>query len=415
MDTVKIIFADDDIVARKLVLKLLPDLDFNILIAENGLEAWNLLKASGARILVTDWVMPGITGPDLCRKIRKTFLDTYIYIILVTSRNEKEDTIEGLKAGADDFLVKPLDIGELKARIRTGLRIVKLEDQYKRINAQLLQSEKMASVGQLAAGVAHEINNPTGFVNSNLKTLSSYQRDIHGLIGRYRDFMKLISEDSGRMNDASISKAVQDIAEYEKTIDLDYLISDTEDLMKESREGMERIKKIVQDLKDFAHPGEDTMQEADINACIDSTLNVIWNEVKYKANVKKYYGDLPPVICYPQQLNQVFMNMIINSIQAIVQPMGEISISTDTVPQGVRIRIRDNGVGILKKNQPRIYDPFFTTKEVGKGTGLGMNVVYNIIKKHNGTIDLWSEPGEGTEFTIVLPIGHVKENDDEPC
>ncbi|MFA6012129.1 MAG: ATP-binding protein [Desulfobacteraceae bacterium] len=407
MNTVKIVFADDDIVARKLVLKLLSDLDFNIIIAENGIEAWKLIKASGARILVTDWEMPGISGLDLCRKIRKEFVDSYIYIILVTSRGEKEDTIEGLKAGADDFLIKPLNVGELRARIRTGLRIVKLEDQYKKANAQLLQSEKMASVGQLAAGVAHEINNPTGFVSSNLKTLSGYQKDINDLIAMYKDLLVLLKRPTENDKPNVIEQAVRAIEEYEKEIDLEFLVKDTQDLMSESSDGLERIKKIVMDLKDFAHPGEETMQEADINACLDSTLNVIQNEIKYKAVVKKEYGVLPPLVCYPQQLNQVFMNMIINSVQAMTQSMGEIVINTAHIPSGIRIRIKDNGCGIEKKNQSRIFDPFFTTKEVGKGTGLGMNVTYNIIKKHNGTIDLWSEVGKGTEFTITFPLSQA--------
>lgn len=410
---IKIVFADDDIVARKLVLKLLSDLDFSIIIAENGVEAWKLLKASDARILVTDWEMPGISGLDLCRLIRKEYLDTYIYIILVTSRGEKEDTIEGLKAGADDFLVKPLNVGELRARIRTGLRIIKLEDQYKKANAQLLQSEKMASVGQLAAGVAHEINNPTGFVSSNLKTLSGYQKDINALIEMYKDLLVLIKDPMEKDKPNRTEQAVRAIEAYEKEIDLEFLVKDTQALMGESSEGLERIKKIVMDLKDFAHPGEDTMQEADINACIDSTLNVIQNEIKYKAVVKKEYGDLPPLVCYPQQLNQVFMNMVINSVQAISNPMGEIVITTDLIPSGIRIRIRDNGSGIEKKNQSRIFDPFFTTKEVGKGTGLGMNVVYNIIKKHKGTIDLISDVGKGTEFTIILPINKDNGREDE--
>jgi len=406
MNTIKIIFADDDIIARKLVLKLMSDHDFNIIIAENGIEAWKLLKASGARILVTDWEMPGLSGLDLCRKIRKEYVESYIYIILVTSRGEKEDTIEGLKAGADDFLIKPLNVGELRARIRTGLRIIKLEDQYKKANAQLLQSEKMASVGQLAAGVAHEINNPTGFVSSNLKTLSGYQKDINDLIAMYKDLLILLKRSTENDKTDMIEQAVRAIEAYEKEIDLDFLVKDTQDLMSESSDGLERIKKIVMDLKDFAHPGEETMQEADINACLDSTLNVIQNEIKYKAVVKKEYGVLPPLVCYPQQLNQVFMNMIINSVQAMTQPMGEIVINTAHIPSGIRIRIKDNGCGIEKKNQSRIFDPFFTTKEVGKGTGLGMNVTYNIIKKHNGTIDLWSEVGKGTEFVIVLPLNN---------
>jgi len=404
MNPIKIVFADDDIVARKLVLKLLTDLDFNILIAEDGIEAWRLLRTSGARILVTDWEMPGMSGIDLCRKIRSEHAESYIYVILVAGKSRIEDTILGLKAGADDYLVKPLDAGELKARLRTGLRIINLEDKYKKASVQLLHVEKMASVGQLAAGVAHEINNPTGFVSSNMKTLANYQKDISTLILMYKDFANHIHPLLEKDPTSQTWKSLQAIQAFEKEMDLDYLIQDIDDLIRESSEGLDRIKKIVMDLKDFAHPGEDVMQEADVNDCIRSTLNVIRNEIKYKASVTLSLGNLPPLICFPQQLNQVFINMIINSVQAITSPMGEIMITTDTVDDCIRIRIRDNGCGIEKKNQSKIFDPFFTTKDVGKGTGLGMNVTYNIIKKHHGYIELWSEPGKGTEFTITLPV-----------
>lgn len=400
MDKVNIIFADDDIIARKLVLKLLVDREFSILIAENGKEAWQLLQQSGARLIVTDWVMPEMTGIDLCKKIRETYVDQYVYIILITSRSDKEDTIEGLKAGADDFVIKPLNVGELSARIRSGLRIIKLEDEFKKANAQLHQAEKMASVGQLAAGIAHEINNPIGFVSSNLRTLSDYRKDLNQLLNQYRTIKNQLKSHA---QEEPLKSALEAIESFEKEIDLDFVIQDSEDLINESREGIERVKKIVMDLKDFAHPGEDTMQEADINECLDSTLNVIWNEIKYKAEVKKHYGDIPLVVCFPQQLNQVFMNIIINAVQSM-ESNGVVTISTDLCPEGVQIRIRDNGSGIEEKHRSRIFDPFFTTKDVGKGTGLGMNVAYNIVKKHNGTIDLWSKVGEGTEFTITLPL-----------
>jgi signal transduction histidine kinase len=411
MDTVKIIFADDDVVARKLVLKLMKEADFKIIMAENGREAWELLNRSGARVVVTDWSMPEMTGLDLCRKIRDEIKDVYVFIILITSRSDKEDTIEGLRAGADDFLVKPLNVGELTARIRSGIRIINLEDRVKKASEQLYQSEKMATVGQLAAGVAHEINNPTGFVSSNLQTLAVYQKDINALLALYRDLKHMIRDGSNAGSEA-ILETLTRIDRQEEDLDIDYLIKDSEDLIGESREGMERIKKIVMDLKDFAHPGEDTMKETDINVCLDSTLNVIWNEIKYSTQVKKHYGTLPPLLCYPQQLNQVFMNMIINAAQAI-EGEGVITITTDHDASGITVRIMDTGKGIPEENLSRIFDPFFTTKEVGKGTGLGMNVAYNIVKKHHGTIDVTSEVGKGTEFAIHLPLNQPTDREDD--
>jgi PAS domain S-box-containing protein len=277
------------------------------------------------------------------------------------------------------------------------------EEEKKRIEAQLLQSEKMASIGQLAAGVAHEINNPTGFVSSNLKTLFDYIKDIVDLSKEYRKLISKLKQDSNGGTRDDVSKHMARITALEEEADVDFVLKDIIELIEESKEGIERIKKIVQDLKDFAHPGEDKPKFADINENMDSTVNVVWNELKYKADVSKDYGDLPHVQCYPQLLNQVFMNLLVNAAQSI-EERGEIKIKTRTNNGYVEIKISDTGSGIPEKNLPRIFDPFFTTKEVGKGTGLGLNVAYNIIEKHNGKIDVISNEGKGTTFTIRIPV-----------
>ncbi len=286
-------------------------------------------------------------------------------------------------------------------------RTAELEDMVlhlKTAQSQLIQSEKMASVGQLAAGVAHEINNPTGFVNSNLKTLSGYQDDLWRLIEKYRDTLSPgKSEGSSELREGEWQARLEEIEALESQIDIDYILTDTPDLLRESMEGMERIKKIVIDLKDFAHPGADRIQTADINQCLDSTLNVVRNELKYKTTVSKEYGDLPPVSCYPQQLNQVFMNLLVNAAQAIEQ-QGQIRIATRAEDGRVIVTISDTGAGIPEENLARIFEPFFTTKAVGKGTGLGLHVAYKIVKKHKGSIHVESTPGKGTAFTIEIPV-----------
>ena len=278
------------------------------------------------------------------------------------------------------------------------------EEEREILQAQLTQAQKMESVGRLAAGVAHEINNPTGFVSSNLTTLSKYQDDIASLIGEYRRLV----EDLKGMTDSdvitlSISKHIEEIEALSSEIDVDFVMDDIKDLMKESREGLDRIKKIVVDLKDFAHPGEDELKTVNIISGLESTLNVVWNELKYKATVLKDYSELPLIEGYPQELNQVFMNILINAAQAIPDK-GEIRISTALEDGFAAVRISDNGIGIPEKNIDKIFDPFFTTKPVGQGTGLGMNVAYNIVRKHNGTINIASEVGKGTTFTIRLPV-----------
>ena len=298
---------------------------------------------------------------------------------------------------------KTAEIEAQNAELKSTLK--RLEDT----QAQMLQSEKMASIGQLAAGVAHEINNPTGFVSSNLKTLLDYQEDIAGLIGKYHELVALLESDQHLESLPECVKfSIQELKAAESDIDIDFLMEDINELIGDCREGTDRIKKIVIDLKDFAHPGEDKIQSMDINHGLESTLNVVNNEIKYKATVKREFGEIPNIQGYPQQLNQVFMNILVNAAQAI-EKKGEITVKTGAVENFVEVTISDTGCGIPKENLQKIFDPFFTTKDVGKGTGLGMNIAYNIVKKHNGTIRVDSEVGKGTTFTIRIPVEQLKE------
>ncbi|MBI5894621.1 MAG: GHKL domain-containing protein, partial [Desulfobacterales bacterium] len=270
--------------------------------------------------------------------------------------------------------------------------------------AQMVQSEKMAIIGQLAAGVAHEINNPTSFVSSNLKTLSGYHDNLSALLAKHRELSRSLQapEATQGMRD-EIRAKVQAIQAFETEIDVDFLLNDSQDVIRDCREGTERIKKIVLDLKDFAHPGEEALQSTDINKGLESTLNVVHNELKFKATVTTELGVIPTVKGYPQQLNQVFINILVNAAQAI-DTRGEIHIKTRKAEDGfVEVIISDTGCGISEEHRSRIFDPFFTTKELGKGTGLGLNIAYNIVKKHNGAIAVKSEADKGTTFTIRLP------------
>jgi signal transduction histidine kinase len=418
------LIAEDDYISRSMLKKVLTEMGHVVIEAENGQQAWQLLQEASYRIVISDWMMPEMDGLELCKKIRNSTQKDYVYIIMLTAKDRKTDLVDVFKAGADDYIPKPFDPEELRARVLTGERIVslneklmetstqieaknkKLESALKRLEetqAHMLQSEKMASIGQLAAGVAHEINNPTGFVSSNLKTLSDYQGDIAELIGKYHGLIgELDAIDGSNTLPDAIKERVGSIKGYEKDIDVDFLLEDIVDLIGDCREGTDRIKKIVIDLKDFAHPGEEVIQSTDINAGLDSTLNVVNNEIKYKAAVHKDFGEIPQVKGVAQQLNQVFMNILVNAAQAI-EKKGDIHIKTWLADQNVKITISDTGCGISEENLKKIFDPFFTTKDIGKGTGLGMNIAYNIIQKHNGTIDVQSEVGKGTTFTISLP------------
>ncbi len=258
----------------------------------------------------------------------------------------------------------------------------------------MLQREKMASVGQLAAGVAHEINNPMGFITSNLITLRKY-------FDRLREFTQIQSDviESG--------KGQADIQASRKKMKIDFILEDLPDLFEESLEGADRVKTIVLNLKSFSRMDEAQMASADINECLQATLNIVWNELKYTASVHRNYGDIPKILCYSHELSQVFLNILVNAGQAI-KSQGIIRISTSEVDGYVYISIADNGAGIPAEKIEKIFDPFFTTKEVGKGTGLGLSISYDIIKKHNGELLVESVEGKGTTFTVKLPVKGIE-------
>jgi len=270
-------------------------------------------------------------------------------------------------------------------------RLARLVRELEAAQAQLMQSERMASIGQLAAGVAHEINNPVGFVNSNLGSLKTYVDKLLHLLAVYEQA------------EPQLPPAAQQTVQATKAeVDLNFMRTDLADLLAESLDGLQRVTRIVQDLKNFSHPDESERQLADLEAGLDSTLRVVWNELKYKATVTKAFAGLPQVVCHPFQLNQVFMNLLVNAGQAI-EGKGSITVRTGFDDAWVWVDIEDTGKGIPAANLARIFDPFFTTKPVGKGTGLGLSMAYGIVKKHGGRIEVQSEVGQGTRFRVWLP------------
>lgn len=430
----KVLVVDDEEPVRRLLRQILENNGYDCTPAADAAEARERLKEQSFDLVLCDVKMPGESGLDFIRYVLGEHRDTAV--VMVTVMDDPSIAETAIETGVYDYIIKPFHPKGVVICVRNALyrrqleidnrayregleqmlseRIAELREskeeaeqalaKLKETQAQMIQSEKMASVGQLAAGVAHEINNPTAFISSNLKALSDYQSDLSRLIRRYRKLVTdlkdiMASEECCR----PLSEQLEGIRALEAEIDIDFILDDTESLIKESREGTERIKKIVLNLKDFAHPSEDKLQSADIKECLESTLNIVWNELKYKATVKKEYGDLPRVECYPHQLNQVFMNLLVNAAQAI-EKQGEIKIATTADDAYVEIKISDTGSGISKENISRIFDPFFTTKEAGKGTGLGLHLAYNIINKHNGTIGVESTVGEGTTFTVRIPV-----------
>ncbi len=316
-----------------------------------------------------------------------------------------ELTVNEMQAGGRRLFVGIVrDITERKAvEIALQQRNAELEAlNAKLVNTQnqLVQSEKMSSIGQLAAGVAHEINNPVGYVFSNFGSLERYVAKLVTVLQAYAELEHELPPDNATL------RAVWQLKD---SIELDFLIKDMSSLVSESREGLERVRKIVQDLKDFSHIEAPEWQLADLHLGLESTLNIVAHELKYKAEVIRDYGELPLVRCLPFQINQVFLNLLVNASQAI-QAHGRITVRTRRADDEVVIQIADDGSGIAAANLARIFEPFFTTKPIGVGTGLGLSVSWGIVQTHGGRIEVQSTPGAGTEFTVRLPIQPPSDN-----
>lgn len=373
---------------------------------QEGLEKILEAKKSNepyALLFVDIRMPPGWDGVETVERIWKEAPDAEVVFCSAYSDFSLTDIYDKL-IYKDQFLIikKPFDVIEIRQAAfsmcqKWNLK-KKLEARIQDIQNKLLEADKMASIGQLAAGVAHEINNPVGYINSNISTLHTYIEDLLSLINLYTE--------SEQHLDAK-SDSVQKLNERKTKIDLDYLKTDIISLINESSEGIDRVKKIVQSLKDFSHESVQEWATYDLNAGIDSTLNIVHNEIKYKAEVIKEYGNLPEIQACGSKLNQVILNILVNASHAI-EEKGTITIRTGLTQDKVWFKIQDSGKGIEPQNLKKIFEPFFTTKPIGKGTGLGLSLSYGIIQQHNGTIEVESIVNQGTTFTVTLPINQTQ-------
>lgn len=265
---------------------------------------------------------------------------------------------------------------------------------------QMVQQEKLASIGLLAAGVAHEINNPMGFIRSNLETLEKYLGSIQLVLAAYETLGNQLRNHDENMN---LTESLDKLASLIHKHELDYISEDSVSCIKESLSGTKRVENIVRNLKDFSRTDKDERVSLSINDCIDDSISLVANEVKYKCIVKRNYADVPEIYGCAGQLHQVLINILLNSIQAF-ESRGEIEIETNADPENVYIDIVDNGPGFSEENLIKLFDPFFTTKGVNEGTGLGLYISHGLVQKHRGQIRAANEPGGGARITISLPI-----------
>jgi two-component system NtrC family sensor kinase len=342
-----------------------------------GLDCLELLKSSGMVIISCDDISGRMSYADGSRHFELLFNE-----LKQIGTNEVRGSVVTIHE-TTEFL-----------RVNEDLRRASIELQQAQVQA--FQQEKMASIGQLAAGVAHEINNPMGFISSNLNTMGKYMQKLTA----FENGLLEVLRDRGDLETVSL------LNDMRSKMKIDFILNDLQTLLDESCDGAERVRCIVRDLKSFSHQDESQCKPFSINECLDSTLNMARNEIKYVADVERDYDpELPLLTCYPQKLNQVFMNLLVNAAHAI-EGFGTISIRTFSDGGDIVVSISDTGKGIAPENLTRIFEPFFTTKEVGKGTGLGLSISYDIIKKHGGIMSVTSEVGVGTTFTVRLPLNH---------
>lgn len=408
----RILVVDDDRFENRILDKILQPYH-DVSSALSGRDALQIAASTPKPdLILLDVLMPDMNGYDVFACLCDNPDTRDIPVIFVTGLNSTEDEERGLKLGAVDYITKPYRPPLVLARIHTQLELKHARDwlanqnayletelarrlkKSQQIELQLMQSDKLAAIGQLAAGIAHEINNPVGFVTSNLGSLDSYLRDIFELLDAYEALEKVCT-----LSEAAISK----IRELKQQKEICFLRDDIGHLLSESQQGLVSVTKIVSDLKNFSRAESEDWKLVDLHNGLDSTLNIVWNEIKYHSTLIKEYGDIPKILCIPSQINQVFLNLLVNAAQAI-QGKGVITIRTGRVGDEVFIAISDTGTGIPVENLPRLFEPFFTTKPVGKGTGLGLSISYGIVQKHSGRIGVESTVGKGATFTVWIPI-----------
>lgn len=344
----------------------------------------------------------GLTGQDILTLLPADFPDIVRECLTSDAKPRRlENEVHSRWFGWTAYRLPKIDVVYF-----FGADITKYKDAEKEQNElrlRLIQNDKMASIGQLAAGIAHEINNPLSFVVLNFNHIMKYCTGLLALVKQYAAVEHSCEAATAPASASSYREALAQLEAVKHQMELDEVLEELPSLLEESKDGAERIRSIVQNLKEFSHTTEGARKHADVNRCLQSTLKIVAYELKYKAKVMEEYGVIPEISCYPQELNQVFMNLLVNAGHSIKE-RGEIRVRTSRQAGHIVVEISDTGCGIPAEHLPRIFQTFFTTKEVGKGTGLGLSISADIVNKHQGRIEVTSTVGVGTTFYVWLPI-----------
>ena len=406
----RILIVDDDESVRKLFADYLDE-SYSCATAADAYDALERLSQEQFALVLSDMQMPGLGGIELLRKIIERYPDTAVIMISGVDRTQR--VIDAIRVGASDYLIKPCELDVLTLCIeralerRTLLRnarrykealenrnaeLARRKTELERLQAQIVQAEKMASLGQLAAGVAHELNNPAGFIYSNIALLKDYIKRLERCLTAFDEV-------------ALPPASAEQIREMKTEIGYDDILTDLDSILSDCHIGAERIRDIVQNLRLFSRLDEAELKPVDLNEGIEATLRLL--SMYYKSGrvrLLRDYGELPEVNCYAAQLNQVWMNLLVNAAQAIGEAEGEVRIKTHCVGENVIVSVSDTGAGIEPEHLKNIFDPFFTTKPVGEGTGRGLSISHGVIVRHGGAIVVDSTPARGTTFTITIPV-----------
>ena len=406
----RILIVDDEESIRTLFADCLSE-RYVCSTAANAEEAFAHLAREEFAVVISDLCMPGLSGVERLRKITERYPDTVVIIASGIDRTQR--VLDAVRLGAFDYLIKPCELDVLELSVERALErrsLLRAARRYKqdleirnaelarrkaeleRLQAQIVHSENMASLGQLAAGVAHELNNPAGFIYGNMDILSECATGLERLLALY-ETVPLTPEMA-----AEISAVKEEICYQDTLADLHSIIADC-------RSGAERIRDVVQNLRTFSRLDEAEFKKIDIHEGIESTIRLLSRNYHSDGiTLHRNYADLPPVDCFAGQLNQVWMNLLVNAAQAMGHRGGEVHITTRRKDRAVVVAIRDTGRGIPPQHLKKIFDPFFTTKPVGEGTGLGLSIAYSIIERHGGSIHVESHLSRGTTFTVVIPV-----------
>jgi signal transduction histidine kinase len=406
-----ILIVDDNATNLSVLSQSLKSAGYKVRMAANGNDALAQIERALPELILLDVQMPGIDGFETCRRLQANPTTQRIPVIFMTALADAESKVKGLSLGAVDYITKPFEQAEVLARVKVHWQLKRLTDgleaavaertdALQQAQVQLVQQEKLSALGELVAGVAHEINNPLSFIISNIAPAKEYLAEITALLQLYQQHYP---------------EPISTIAQQLEALDLAFTLSDFASLLNSMELGTERMKEIAMTLRNFARTDGEKRVATDLHQGLEGTLLLLKHRLKNQGTrpeieVVRQYGNLPLVECYPGPLNQVFMNLLANAIDALEEAWEKdqrpltLRITTEPLAEAIAIQIVDNALGMSEATKQRLFEPLFTTKATGKGTGLGLSISRQIVtEKHHGHLSCQSTPGQGTEFRVELP------------